>query len=151
MNLSRRTFILMGFVTLLLLFYVHEQVSIFQVSYAIEKKEREVARLSEAYKREKFDLARLRSPHVLSQRIKKLSLALSLPEEQEVVRILRSKAPAVDQKPCGPPHSNFCPCFILLKKPRQKLQRDDPTTCFKRAHQFECKRSFISERNSAVL
>ena len=123
MNLSRRTFILMGFVTLLLLFYVHEQVSIFQVSYAIEKKEREGARLSEAYKQEKFDLARLRSPHVLSQRIKKLSLALSLPEEQEVVRILRSKAPAVDQKTMWSAPFQFLSLLHFVKEAQAKTSK----------------------------
>ncbi|OGW85883.1 MAG: hypothetical protein A3C35_06720 [Omnitrophica bacterium RIFCSPHIGHO2_02_FULL_46_11] len=91
MESSKRTvtFLILG--TLLLLLYVHEQVSIFQVSYSIERKEREIARLSEEYKTAKFNLARLRSPRLLSERMKKMSLDLGIPTDQEIVTILKPK------------------------------------------------------------
>ena len=54
MDLLKRKFVLLTAGTCLLLLYVHEQTSIFQVSYGIEKKERAVAKLSEEYKRMKF-------------------------------------------------------------------------------------------------
>ena len=92
MELSKRTFTILITATLLLLFYVHEQVTIFQVSYSIERKEREIARLSEDYKTAKFYLTRLRSPHVLSQRIKELSLNLAVPKDRQVIRVLKPKA-----------------------------------------------------------
>ena len=87
--------------TLLLLVYVHEQVAIFQVSYSIEKKEREVARLSEEYKTAKFDLARLRSPQALSRRMKEMSLDLTTPKDQEVVKILKPKSAVLTQSSAG--------------------------------------------------
>lgn len=95
MESSKRavTFLILG--TLLLLLYVHEQVAVFQVSYSIERKEREVARLSEEYKTSKFNLACLRSPQVLSARMKKMSLDLTMPTDQEVVKILKPKAPTL--------------------------------------------------------
>ncbi len=49
MELSKRTFGLIFAITLALLFYVHQQISIFRVSYTIQKNVMEVARLSEAY------------------------------------------------------------------------------------------------------
>ena len=91
MNISKRTFTLLAVGTLALLFYVHEQIAIFQVSYSIGKKEREIAHLSENYKTAKFRVARLRSPHVLSERMKKLSLNLTTPQNQEVIHILKLK------------------------------------------------------------
>jgi len=88
-ELSKRTFSALIFGTLALLFYVHQQVSIFQLSYDIEKKERRIARLSEDYKQARFDLARLRSPHALSERLKKSSLELIMPTDQEIIRVLK--------------------------------------------------------------
>ena len=91
MTSSKRTFSFLIVGTVLLLFYVHEQVAMFQVSYSIEKKERQVARLSEEYKTAKFRVARLRSPDVLSKRMKKLSLDLTAPKDREVIKITKPK------------------------------------------------------------
>jgi hypothetical protein len=89
LELSKRTFGVLIVGTLALLLYVHQQVSIFQFSYDIEKKERQIARLSEDYKRAKFALDRLRSPHALNERLKASSLELITPRDQEVIRILK--------------------------------------------------------------
>ena len=91
MTSSKRTFSFLIVGTFLLLFYVHEQIAIFQVSYSIEKKEREVARLSEEYKTAKFHIARLRSPDVLNKRMKELSLDLTSPKDQEVIKIMKPR------------------------------------------------------------
>lgn len=91
MEITKRTFGYLILATFLLLLYVHEQTCIFQVSYAIQKKEREVAELNETYKLSKFRVARLRSPHVLNQRLKQLSLDLTTPTEQEIIRVLKPK------------------------------------------------------------
>ncbi len=88
-ELSKRTFSALILGTLALLFYVHQQVSVLQLSYDIEKKERQIARLSEDYKRAKFALVRLRSPHALSERLKESSLELIMPTDQEIIRVLK--------------------------------------------------------------
>ena len=92
MGTSKRAVTILILGTLLLLLYVHEQIVVFQVSYSIEKKEREVARLSENYKTAKFNLARLRSPQALNERMKKMSLDLTMPTDQEIVKILKPKS-----------------------------------------------------------
>jgi len=91
MGYSRRTFLSLFFVTLLVLAYVHEQVSILAVSYSIEKKEREMARLSEDYRSAKFHLARLHSPSFLNHQLKSRSLNLAPPRAVQVVRVLKPK------------------------------------------------------------
>ena len=77
--------------TILLLLYVHEQVLILKTSYSIENKEREVATLSEQYKIKRFRVDRLKSPAVLSRRVKELAFDFSAPEEQKVVTIMKPK------------------------------------------------------------
>ena len=104
MRLSKRTFFFLILGTFVLLFYVHVQTAIFQISYSIEKKEREIAELSEDYKIAKFRVARLRSPHVLSERMKKLSLDLTTPRDQELIRVVRTKVvtPRIETSWYGP-------------------------------------------------
>jgi len=84
--------VFMVLVTGLLLAYVHEHVSIYQISYQIEAKERKLARLSEEYKTAKFAVARLRSPSTLSERMKENALELAIPTEHHVIKILKSKS-----------------------------------------------------------
>ena len=91
-NISKKTFSMLIIGTFSLLLYVHQHVSVFQLSYDIEKKERQIAKLSEDYKRAKFNLAQLRSPHVLNERLKKSSLELITPTDQEVIRVLKTEA-----------------------------------------------------------
>ena len=91
MNLSNRTFTFLIAGTLLVLAYVHEQVSILQISYSIEKKERAAARLSEDYKVAKFQIARLHSPGYLNQALKSRSLNLSAPKAVQIIKVVKPK------------------------------------------------------------
>ena len=109
--------------TLLLLLYVHEQVSILQASYAIEKKEREMVRLSEDYKVAKFRVARLRSPAVLNQRMKELSLNLTIPTDQEVVKVLRLKTVPADTKVSWPAPIRFASWLPFVKEAQAKTSK----------------------------
>ena len=120
MELSRRTFVCFVVGTLLLLLYVHEQVSILQASYSIEKKEREVARLSENYKEVKFRVARLRSPAVLNQRMKELSLNLTIPTDQEVVRVLKLRTVPAGTKVSWPAPIQFASWLHFVKEAQAK-------------------------------
>lgn len=88
---SKRMFRLLVVGTFLVLGYVHGQVSILRASYAIEKKEREVARLNEEYKLAKFQLARIHSPGFLSKELKSKSLNLAAPKAVQVVRVLKPR------------------------------------------------------------
>ncbi len=120
MELSKRTFGLIFAITLALLFYVHQQISIFRVSYTIQKKEMEVARLSEAYKLVKFKVARLYSPHVLSQRMKQLSLDLTTPTEQEIIRVLKPKIVPQENKVTWSDPVQFLSWLHFIKEAQAK-------------------------------
>jgi len=120
MELSKRTFGLIIAITLALLFYVHQQISIFRVSYTIQKQETEVTRLSEAYKLVKFRVARLYSPHVLSQRMKQLSLDLTTPTEQEIIRVLKPKMVPQESKITWPDPVQFLSWLHFIKEAQAK-------------------------------
>ena len=107
----------------MLLLYVHLQVSIYQVSYSIEKKEKEVAKLSETYKLAKFRVSRLRSPHVLNQRMKQMSLDLITPKDQEVIRVLRPKVVPQDQKVAHAP-MQFMSWLHIIKEAQAKVTKE---------------------------
>ncbi len=91
MSFSNRTFAFLIAGTLLVLAYVHGQVSILRISYSIEKKEREVARLSEDYKLAKYQVARFRSPQFLQRELKARSLDLAVPKAVQVMKIIKPK------------------------------------------------------------
>lgn len=120
MELSKKTFILFIMITLALLLYVHQQISVFRVSYAIQKKEAEAAKLSEDYKLVKFRVARLRSPHVLNQRMKQLSLDLTTPTEQEIIRVLKPKVVPQETKMILPDPIQFLSWLHFIKEAQAK-------------------------------
>ena len=111
---NKRIFSLLTIVTLALLLYVHEQISLFRVSYSIQAKERQV------YKLAKFRVARLRSPQVLSQRMKQLSLNLTTPTEQEVIRILRPQMVSQEQTMKWPDPIHFLSWLHFIKEAQAK-------------------------------
>lgn len=121
MELSKRTFGFLILVTFALLLYVHQQISIFRVSYSIQKKEAEFAKLSEDYKLTKFKVARLRSPHVLNQRMKQLSLDLTTPTEQEIIRVLKPKLAPEETKMSWPDPIQFLSWFHFMKEAQAKV------------------------------
>lgn len=120
MDLSKRTFSLFILITFALLLYVHQQISIFQVSYDIQKKEQDVARLSEEYKMAKFRVDKLRSPHNLNQRMKQLSLELTTPTDQEIIHVLRPKIELQDNKVSWPDPIQFLSWFHFIKEAQAK-------------------------------
>lgn len=123
MELTKRMVVGLTVGTLLLLLYVHEQVSILQVSYSIGRKEREAVRLSEDYKTAKFRVARLRSPQALGQRLNELSLDLIIPTNQEVVTILKPVAPSVEVEPGWPAPVRFASWLPFVKEAQAKTSK----------------------------
>jgi hypothetical protein len=96
---TKRTFTLLGLTTLLLLAYVHEQTSIYHLSYSIVAKERKLTELNEAYKVAKFSLTEVRSPGSLSERAEAAALQLTIPQSHEVVTVFKVKSalPSAEQ------------------------------------------------------
>ena len=123
MDFSKRTFTLLITGTLLVLLYVHTQIAIFQLSYSIGKKEREVAQLSETYKTARFRVARLRSPQALSQRAKKISLVLIPPKNQEVIKILRPRTVPIQKQVVWPAPFQFLSLIHFVKEAHAKTSK----------------------------
>ena len=124
MELSRKVLRNLVLSTFLLLFYVHEQVSVLQVSYAIEKKERELARLNESYKIEKFNVLRLRSPQALNQRMKQLSLDLTVPTDQKVIKVLKPQTIPVEEPVSWRAPIQFMSWLHMIKEAQAKTFGD---------------------------
>ena len=120
MELNKRTFSYFIVITFALLLYVHQQISIYQVSYAIQKKEGEAAKLSEDYKLAKFRAARYRSPHFLNQRMKELSMDLTTPTDQEIIHILRPKIVPQETKVSWPDPVQLLSWFHFIKEAQAK-------------------------------
>ena len=124
MELSRKVLRNLVLSTFLLLFYVHEQVSVLQVSYSIEKKERELARLNEAYKIAKFNVLRLRSPQALNQRMKQLSLDLTVPTDQKVIKVLKLQTIPVEEPVSWRAPIQFMSWLHMIKEAQAKTFGD---------------------------
>ncbi|OGW77144.1 MAG: hypothetical protein A3J52_02725 [Omnitrophica bacterium RIFCSPHIGHO2_02_FULL_49_9] len=92
-NLFKNPFVVLSVTTLLLLGYVHEHISSYRISYLIEAKKRRLAQLTDLYKAEKFSLLQLYSPDVLSRRIRETDLHLTMPERQQMVKLVSIQEP----------------------------------------------------------
>lgn len=89
------------FATTLFLFYVHEQVSLFVVSYRIQKNSALLTAKAEEYRRIKFEVDQLKAPRLLEEKMRMLNLDLMLPKQVLVVRIpstppAKANAPVVN-------------------------------------------------------
>lgn len=76
-----------SFVSFLMLVYVHEQISLFHISYELDAKQNKLMHLSEEYRKVKFEVDQLRAPRLLETKLKQLSFNLALPQEVRVVRV----------------------------------------------------------------
>jgi hypothetical protein len=93
MNTMGKMMFGIGALTIMLLFYVHEQVALFRVSYEIDTQSETLARMAEEYRYLKFELEQLKAPRLLEEKMKQLSLDLALPQE---IRVVRTPAPVLD-------------------------------------------------------
>ena len=76
-----------SFLSTLLLLYVHEQVSLFRISYLMDSQSNSFAHKSEQYRQLKFEVDQLKAPRLLEERLKEESLDLTLPKEIRVVKV----------------------------------------------------------------
>ena len=74
-------------ISTLFLFYVHVQTALFRVSYLIDQQSDTQARLTDAYRHLKFEVEQLKAPRLLEEKMKQLSLDLTLPKEFRVVSV----------------------------------------------------------------
>ena len=84
---SRKVFSGLFVLTAALLLHVHTQVSIFQVSYSIQNKEKKLAALSDEYRIRKFEVSKLHSLVYLDKRKKEMNLNLVVPKEIKIVPV----------------------------------------------------------------
>ncbi len=80
--------------SLFFVLYVREQIALLHVSYKIEAKSDKVAELSEEYRRLRFEVDQLKAPRLLEEKMKQLSMELTLPQEIRVVRTPVEAPPA---------------------------------------------------------
>ena len=83
--------------TLLLLLYVHGQVSLFRLSYQIDDEADKVVQKTEAYRRLRFEIDQLRAPRRLEKKINDLSMDLALPKEIQVIKMPASSPQALPE------------------------------------------------------
>ena len=69
------------------LLYVHEQVALLNVSYQIDARSEKLGRLSEEYRELRFEVEQLKAPRLLDEKMKRMSLDLTLPNEIRVIRL----------------------------------------------------------------
>ena len=69
------------------LIYVHEQISLLHVSYLIEARNEKLTHLSEESRQLRFEVEQLKAPRLLEEKMKQMSLELTLPREIRVIRI----------------------------------------------------------------
>lgn len=67
--------------TVMMLVYVHQQVDIIQCSYRINDQQYELKRLTEMEKKYKFELASLKSPLSVEQKLAEADVELVLPKD----------------------------------------------------------------------
>ena len=86
MNGTGKILSTMMLASLLLLLYVHEQISLFRISYTLDTKSERLTQLSEEYRQMRFEVEQLKAPRLLEEKMKQLELELTLPQEIRVVR-----------------------------------------------------------------
>lgn len=120
MMLSKRAIKYLLLSTGLVLLYVHQQTAVLRISYAIEKKERNLAELNEQYKLAKYQITRLRSPSFLNQQLKNHSLHLTHPKVIEVVQVRSSSLETVQPQAVWPAKPSFIAWIGSVKEAQAK-------------------------------
>jgi len=124
MNLVPRSIYLGLILSMLgLLGFVHQQTSIYRISYSITAKERELTRLHEEFTQAKVRLAELRSPNALRARAEEVSLDLTIPKDQEVIRLLRMRPIASRTAPERIIGLPFMSWFRFIKEAQAKTSK----------------------------
>lgn len=74
-------------VSALMVLYVHIQISLFHVSYAIDDQMNKRAEKLDEFRRLKFEIDQLKAPPQLEKKMNELALGMGLPKEILVMRV----------------------------------------------------------------
>lgn len=87
MNRTLKQLCMIGVFAGFSLFYVHIQVSLVDLSYSIDKKNKILVQKGEDFRQLKYELDHLKSPEQLAAQMTKNNLPLELPKEVFVIEI----------------------------------------------------------------
>lgn len=122
-SLQKRAVPALLVVTGFLLLHVHTQVSIFQVSYSIQKKERKLEALSDQYKILKYEVSRLHSLAYLDKRRSELKLDLVMPKDVKVIKVPVPRQVEPEVPPPSMLQKGFFSFVQLVKEAQAKTSR----------------------------
>ncbi|MBU1863111.1 MAG: hypothetical protein KKH94_05575 [Candidatus Omnitrophica bacterium] len=91
-------------VTIGMLFYVHQQITVLRYSYTINNKEERLATLIDTHKNLTFQLASLKSPATVEQKLRAADINLVIPHEIRIVKV-----PVADIEPIQMVKANSTP------------------------------------------
>ena len=121
---SRRAFFLLSVLTCVLLFYVHARVSVLQVSYAIQEKEKRLSKLSDEFRNCKFQVSKLRSLNYLDKRRREIDSSLVVPETVKAIRVPIEKQTQATVEP-PPAVKHGAGLFLgIMKEAQAKMVRE---------------------------
>lgn len=86
---SVKILILIAFVTMAMLFYVHLQTSSVLVSLDIHKSSRALAEKQELLRKFQYKVDQLRAPRLLEEKMKRHDMGLALPNKVQIVEVPR--------------------------------------------------------------
>lgn len=87
------------------LLYLHIYISLFSVSYDIQRKSHEMTRNHEYFRQLNYEINQLKSPSRLAQQMEKHSFELELPSEVYILQVPESRtivAPRIDSSAINP-------------------------------------------------
>ena len=119
--------IALGIVTVCMLLYVHQHIAILLCSYTINQKEDTLTELNDIHKNLKFQLASLKSPTALEQKLAAADINLVLPKEINVLKIpVTHTEPILVVKDQIPTHkSNILKFFGFEKEAQAELPKHE--------------------------
>ncbi len=119
--------LILGIVTACMLLYVHQHIAIILFSYDINKKEEVLTEIKDVNKNLKFQLASLKSPTNLEEKLAAANINLVLPQEVKVLRVpITHTEPIQIVKNNAPARSsNILKFFGLEKEAQAELPKSE--------------------------
>ena len=106
-----------------LLIYVHLQVSVFQASYSIANKEKHLSKLSDDYRKKKFEVSKLRSLGYLDRKREEINMPLVAPEKVEVIHVPAEKMEPIEAADHPILKKGFGSLMGFIKEAQAKMSR----------------------------
>ena len=125
-GLSKRHFVLLALFTMVLLAYVHAQVSVFRVSYSIAEKEKWLSKMSDDYRNIKFQVSKLKSLNYLDKKRREIEADLVTPKMVKAIRVPAEKQAELPAPSEGRSllRHGVSPLLGLIKEAQARMSRD---------------------------